>query len=59
MDSESDDGFARQPGEAHDMGDEFDSEDREQNSEEEDEHPPLSTQKPQVQPTKSGPGIKA
>jgi len=29
MDSESDDGFARQPGEAHDMGDEFDSEDRE------------------------------
>jgi hypothetical protein len=28
MDSESDDGFARQPGEALDIGDDFDSEDR-------------------------------
>lgn len=44
MDSESDDGFARQPGEALDMGDDFDSEDKDQDrdqlSDEEDDEQP-------------------
>jgi len=43
MDSESDDGFERQPGEALDIGEDFDSDDnQEQLSEEENNHPPLS-----------------
>ena len=41
MDSESDDGFGRQPGEALEMGDDFDDSE-EANSDAEPNHPPLA-----------------
>lgn len=51
MDSESDDGFARQPGEALDMGADYDSEDNNQLSDEDNQPQPMGIPKEQPKPS--------